>query len=109
MIPVSVATRKRCFGDCLAKPDHPLGREDVRLAVSERHALARAAAFGVDEELGVRRLLLPALDVARADAGVDVALAHPDPELAARDLLEPEPEVHVREEQDLACPPGSSR
>ena len=44
----------------------------------------------------------PALDVGRADARVDVALAHPDPQLAPRDPLEPEPEVHVREEQDLA-------
>ena len=47
------------------------------------------------------RLFLPALDVARPDPGVDVALAHPDPERAAGHLLEPEAEVHVRQEQDL--------
>ena len=41
-------------------------------------ALARAAALGVDEQLGVGRLVLPALDVGRPDARVHVALAHPD-------------------------------
>ena len=45
---------------------------------------------------------LPALDVGGADARVDVALAHPDAQLAAGHPLEPEPEVHVRQEQDLA-------
>ena len=55
----------------------------------------------MDEELGVGRLRLHALDVTRPDAGVDVALAHPDPQLSARDLLEPEAEVHVRKEEDL--------
>ncbi len=62
------------------------------MLVAEGHALARAAALGVDEELGVGRLGLPALDVRGADAGVDVALAHPDVELAAGDLLEPDAE-----------------
>ena len=73
----------------------------MRLLVPERHALARAAALGVDEELRVRGVGLPARDVLRTDPGVDVALAHPDPELPARDLLEPEPEEHVGEEEDL--------
>ena len=109
MIPVSVATRKRSFGELRGEVDHPLGREDVRAPVAERHALARAAALGMDEQLGVRCLRLPALDVLRPDAGVDVALAEPDPELAARHLLEPEAEEHVGQEQDLAGPRGSTR
>ncbi len=44
---------------------------------------------------------MPALDVLRADARVDVALAHPHHQLAARDLLEPETEEEVGQEQDL--------
>ena len=74
----------------------------MRPAVPEGHALARTAALGVDEELRVGRLVLPALDVGRADAGVHVALPHPDVQLAAGDALEPDPQVHVRKEQDLA-------
>ena len=85
----------------LGELDHPLRGQDVRPAVREGHALARAAALRVDEQLRVGRLGLPAVDVGRADAGVDVALAEPDVELAARDLLEPHPEEHVRAEQDL--------
>ena len=100
-IPVSVATRKRPFGECLREADHPLGREDVRALVSERHALARAAALGMHEQLGVGRVGLPALDVVRPDAGVDVALAHPDRQLAAGDPLDPDPEEQVRQEEDL--------
>src|SRR6266508_199563 len=56
----------------------------------------------MDEQLGVGCFGLPALDVRRPDARVDVALAHPDVQLPARDLLEPEPEVQIRQEQDLA-------
>ena len=59
----------------------------LRLLVPERHHLARATALGVDEELGVGRLCLPARDVLRADTRVDVTLAHPDAQLAAGDLL----------------------
>ncbi len=81
--------------------DHLLGREDVRPVVRERHRLARAAALRVDEQLRIRCLLRPAVDVGGTDAGMDVAFAHPDLELAAGHLLEPEPEVHVGEEEDL--------
>src|SRR5207248_5046871 len=69
--------------------------------VPERHRLAGAAALGVDEQVGVGRLVLPALDVGRTDPGVDVTLAEPDRELAADHLLEPEAEVHVRQEEEL--------
>ena len=82
--------------------DHRLGREDVRAVVPERHRLARAAAFRVDEQLGVGRVGLPALDVRGTDAGVNVAFAEPDLQLAPGDALEPEAEVHVGQEQDLA-------
>jgi hypothetical protein len=85
----------------LGEVDHLLGREDLRPLVAERHRLARAAALGMDEQLGVGRFRLPALDVGRADARVDVALPEPDRELPAGHLLEPEAEVHVRQEQDL--------
>src|SRR6266511_658821 len=74
----------------LGEVDHPLGRENVRALVAEGHALAGAAALGVDEQLGVRRLTLPALDVRRADAGVNVALPHPDIQLAPRHPLQPD-------------------
>ena len=53
------------------------------------------------EQLGIGSLALPVLDVARADAGVHVALAEPDPELAAGDALEPETEKEVGQEEDL--------
>ena len=47
------------------------------------HRLGRAAALGVDQELGLG-MLGPGLgDVVGADAGVDVALAVPDVEAAA--------------------------
>src|SRR5439155_1596173 len=68
----------------------------------ERHALARAAALRVDEQLGVRRLSLPALDVGRTDAGVDVAFPEPDGQLSTRHALEPDAEEHVGQEEDLA-------
>ena len=109
MIPVSVPMRKRSFSDDLRELDHPFRREDVRLLVPERHHLARAAALRVDEELGVGRLCLPARDVLRADPRVHVALAHPDAQLATRDLLEPEPEEHVGAEQDLRVLRESTR
>jgi hypothetical protein len=85
----------------LREVDHLLGREDLRSLVPERHRLARTAAFRVDEQLCVGRLGLPALDVRGPDAGVDVALAQPDRQLASGHLLEPEAEVHVRQEEDL--------
>ena len=81
--------------------DHLLGREDLRALVAERHRLARAAALRMYEQLGVGSLVLPALDVGRPDSRVHVALAEPDRQLAAGHLLEPEAEVHVRQEKDL--------
>src|SRR5207248_9311478 len=86
----------------LGEVDHPLGREDVRSVIAEGHALARTAAFRMDEKLCVGCLALPSLDVVGADTGMDVALPEPDGELAPRDALEPDPEKHVREKQDLA-------
>ena len=82
----------------------PLGREDVRALVRECHRLARAAALGVDEQLGVGRLLVPALDVLGPDARVHVALAHPDRQLATRHLLQPDAEEEVGQEEDLLIP-----
>ena len=55
----------------------------------------------MDEQLRIGRLALPALDVGGPDAGVHVALAQPDGQLPPGDALEPQPEVHVRQEQDL--------
>ena len=52
---------------------------------------------------------LPALDVGGADAGVDVALAEPDRQLAAGHALEPEAEVHVRAGTGSPGRPGSPR
>ena len=46
--------------------------------------------------------VLPALDVLAPDAGVHVALAEPDAQLAAGDPLQPQAEVEVGQEQDLA-------
>ena len=106
-MPVSVATTKRSLRRAAREVDHPLGREDVGALVRERHRLARAAALGMDEQLGVGRLGLPALDVGGPDAGVDVALAEPDPQLAAGHPLEPEAEVEVGQEEDL--PVGRDR
>src|SRR5512133_3170265 len=81
--------------------DHSLGREDVSPVVTEGHALAGTPALGVDEQLGVGRLVLPALDVGGTDTGVDVAFAQPDGQLSPGNPLEPDPEEHVREKQDL--------
>src|SRR6266542_4067068 len=90
------------LGRGLGEAHHPLGRENVRAVVAEGHALARAPALGMHEQLGVRRLGLPALDVLRADPCVHVALAQPDRELAAGDPLQPDAEEHVGQEEDLA-------
>ena len=105
-MPVSVATRKRFFGELPRVVDHLLGREDLRAPVGERHRLARAAALGMDEQLGVRRVAMPALDVGGADAGVHVAFAHPDRQRAARLVLQPEAEVHVRAGTGSPVPAG---
>ena len=109
MIPVSVAMRKRCFGERCAKSTIcSVERMCVR-SFAERHRLARAAALGMDEQLRVRGLRLPALDVGGPDAGVHVALADPDRQLAAGHPLEPEAEVEVRQEEDLLVGAGSPR
>jgi hypothetical protein len=55
----------------------------------------------VDEEVGSRVLGPHPLDVARADPGVDVALAVPDVQGAADPLLDVGAEEHVGPEQDL--------
>jgi hypothetical protein len=87
---------------------HPAGRQDLRavggqLALAEEpHHVGRAPALEVDGQLGVGRLVLPALDVGGTDTGVDVAFAQPDGQLSPGDPLEPDPEEHVREKQDLA-------
>ena len=47
------------------------------------HRLGRAAALGVDQELGLGMFGAGAGDVLRADAGVHVALAVPDVEAGA--------------------------
>ena len=65
------------------------------------HHRGRAAALGVDEEVGAGMRGAHRRDVARADAGVDVALAVPHVHRAARALLDVGAEEHVGAEQDL--------
>ena len=73
------------------------------------HRLGRAAALGVDQELGLGMLGAGLGDVVRADAGVDVALAVPDVEaVAALGILEQAglaldegAQPHVGAEEDL--------
>ncbi len=82
--------------------DHALGRQDVGPVVGERHRLAGAAALGVDQQVGGRVLGRHPVDVLGPDARMDVALAHPDGQLAAGDPFQPQAQEHVRQEQDLA-------
>ncbi len=82
--------------------DHALGRQDVGPVVGERHRLAGATALGMDQQVRGRVLRRHPVDVLGPDAGMDVALAHPDGQLATRDPLQPEAQEHVRQEQDLA-------
>ena len=65
------------------------------------HDRRRAAALGVDEEVGARVLGAGARDVAGPDPGVDVALAVPDVQRAPDRLLDVGAEEHVRAEEDL--------
>ena len=65
----------------------------------------RAAALGVDEEVGAGVLGADALDVARADARVHVALAVPDVHRPPDALLDVGAEEHVRAEEDLGVRP----
>ena len=73
------------------------------------HRLGRAAALGVDQELGLGVLGAGPLDVLGADAGVDVALAVPDVEAGAALGVVAQPglaldegaQPHVGAEEDL--------
>ena len=77
------------------------------------HGLGRAAALGVDQELGLGMLGAHLGDVVGADAGVHVAFAVPDVEarttLGVVDqaglALDERPQPHVRAEQDLGLGP----
>ena len=63
--------------------------------------LAGAAALGVDEHLRARVGRLARQHLRRADAGVDVALAHPELHVVAPErLLEPGAEEDVGQEED---------
>ena len=101
MMPDLRRDREVALGRLLGEVDHLLGREDVRARVGVRHRLAGAAALGMHEQLGVGIVVVPALDVLGPDAGVHVALAHPEHQLAPGHLLEPEPEEEVGQEEDL--------
>ena len=82
--------------------DHALGREDVRPLVGERHRLAGAAALGMDEQLRVGSSRCQrSMSSGRMPAWTWHS-PEPDVQLAPRDLLEPETEEHVGQEQDLA-------
>jgi len=73
------------------------------------HRLGRAAALGVDQELGLRVLGSGSLDVLGANPGVHVALAVPDVEAGptvgvvaqSRLTLDESTEPHVGPEEDL--------
>ena len=98
---------------------HPRGREHVdALGVDVAggdvlHRLGRAAALGVDQELGLGVLGPGAGDVVGADPGVDVALAVPDVEAGAALgvvdeaglALDEGAEPHVGAEEDLGLGP----
>ena len=56
----------------------------------------------MDEQLRIGVLATHGVETLRADPRVDVALAHPDVQLAPGDALEVGAEEHVRAEQDLA-------
>ena len=65
------------------------------------HDLGRAAALGMDQELGARVLGAHVGDVRRADARVHVALAVPDVHPPAGHPLDVGAEEHVGAEEDL--------
>ncbi len=99
--------RRRAGRGARGVAHHPARREHVHALgadVAGGHVLhhrGRAAALGVDQEVGARVGVAHRGDVARADAGVDVALAVPDAHLAADRLLDVGAEEHVRAEEDL--------
>ena len=69
------------------------------------HHAGRAAALGVDQEVGAGVRGAHRRDVGRADPGVDVALAVPDVQSTAERALDVGAEEHVGPEQDLASSP----
>ena len=109
-MPVSVAIEEALLRRGLREADHALGREDVRPAVRERHALARAAALGVDEQLGVGRVVAAS---ARCPPGgcPRGRGTRPARSLSLRpgDPLEPDAEEHVRAGTGSRGRPGSPR
>ena len=94
--------------------DHAAGRQDLRAGLGHdagRHEVERARgapALGVHEQLGVRMLGDPGLQLGAVDAGVDVALAHPDVHVVATgEALHVGAEELVGAEQDV--PVGRDR
>ena len=90
-IPISVAMIAVVPGcACLRVVEHPAGREHVHALGRDvaggdvLHDRRRAAALRVDQEVGARVRGAHLGDVARADPGVDVALAVPHVHRAAR-------------------------
>ena len=87
--------------------EHAAGGEHVGVLgvdVARGHVLhdrGRAAALGVDQELGARVGLTHVGDVAGPDARVHVALAGPDVHPPPGDLLDVGAEEHVGAEEDL--------
>ena len=87
--------------------EHPARGEHVHalgVDVAGGHVLhdrGRAAALGMDEEVGARMLGARARDVGGTDAGVDVALAIPHVERSPDHLLDVGAEEHVGPEEDL--------
>ena len=106
-MPVSVATSAVLASSSLGEAHHALGREEVGLlgidvaAGDVLHDLGGAAALGVDQEVHLGVLLAQLVDRRGPDAGVHVALAVPDLQIAAGLLGDVGAEPHVRAEQDL--------
>ncbi len=110
-MPVSVATMKVSASDSRAWVEHAAGGEHVGVLgvhVAGGHVLhdrRRAAALGVDQELGARVGRAHVGDVGGPDAGVHVALAGPHVHAPAGDLLDVGAQEHVGAEQDLGVGP----
>ena len=109
-IPVSVATRKRCFGDCLRELDHALGREDVRAAVRRTPSPgSRSRTRG--GRAARRRAPRPASARCRRAGSRRGRGTRPSRSCSLRPghALEPEAEVHVRAGRGSPGRPGSPR